>query len=130
MYDFNTEQVKWKNECDEAAIYGLDGVGWYWSAGFPDLNQQSTVEITGLTDADKQTHTINEWNCVLGAAEGKKKPSLATDPRGWLFGVVAGSIELDLPEEMLFFLSRATAQYLDPFIDGDVPPAEYQVPQK
>jgi len=63
---------------------------------------------------------------LSASGKGGKQPTPATDPRGWLYGVVTGSIELDLSEEMRSFLIRVTAEYLDPFIDGEVPPNQYQ----
>lgn len=37
-YDWNTMEVIHNGECEEAAIFGQDGSGWYWSPGFPDIN--------------------------------------------------------------------------------------------
>ena len=38
-YNWDTMECLHKKECDEAAIFGLDGTGWYWSPGIPDINQ-------------------------------------------------------------------------------------------
>lgn len=40
-YDFNTMQMTHKNAVDECAIFGQDGQGWFWTPGFPDINQPS-----------------------------------------------------------------------------------------
>ena len=76
-YNFKTMEVKWNGECDEAAIFGLDGTGWYWSPGFPDINQPSQVTIEGMTEADTKVVTINEFECVKAAADGNRNPSEA-----------------------------------------------------
>lgn len=56
-----------------------------------------------------------------------KSASKGTDPLGWLLGISMGVIQLDLPCDVADFLCVATARYLDPFIDGEVPAAQYDV---
>ena len=60
-HDWNTMEVLHQKEVDEAAIFGTDGTGWYWSPGFPDINATTSVTVEGMTDADTQTHQINEF---------------------------------------------------------------------
>lgn len=71
-YDWNTMQVKHYKECEEAAIFGLDGAGWYWSPGFPDINADTQVTIEGMTPADTKVIDVNEFKSVLGATNGNK----------------------------------------------------------
>uniref|UniRef100_A0A7S3AY64 Uncharacterized protein n=1 Tax=Haptolina ericina TaxID=156174 RepID=A0A7S3AY64_9EUKA len=52
-------------------------------------------------------------------------PSVASDPLGWLRAVVLGSALLELSADANDFLQVQTARYLDPFLDGAVPPAEF-----
>ena len=76
-YNWDTMECLYKKVVDEAAIFGLDDTGWYWSPGFPDINNVTQVTVEGMTDADTQTHNINEFECVLGASEGKRNPTPA-----------------------------------------------------
>lgn len=76
-YDWNTMAVKHSGECNEAAIFGLDGTGWYWSPGFPDINQTVTVKVEGMTEADTKMVSVNEWETVLAASNGNRQPSEA-----------------------------------------------------
>jgi len=62
----------------------------------------------------------------LGPPEATKQVlQPADDPIGWLYNLVMGSIDLDLPEDVSSFLSIHTARYLDPFLDGEVPASQY-----
>ncbi len=47
------------------------------------------------------------------------------DPVGWLLSLVLGAAELPLRRDDADFLLSVVATYLDPFIDGDVPPEAY-----
>jgi len=76
-YDAEFTTVLHKGECDEAAIFGQDGTGWYWSLGFPELNVDSTVLVEGMTEAENKNVTINEFKCIMGAAAGQRNPSEA-----------------------------------------------------
>ena len=58
-------------------------------------------------------------------AVGRQLAPLATNPHEWLWGVVLGSAGLDLEADVLSLLSSTIANYLDPFIDGEVPASEY-----
>jgi hypothetical protein len=58
---------------------------------------------------------------MAAAAERAAGSSLGSDPLGWLYGLVLGSIETDLPQRIADFLCTTVAKYLDPFIDGEVP---------
>ena len=59
------------------------------------------------------------------STDGARKPSLGSNPRGWLYGVVMGSIAIPLDEASTRVLSTAVADYLDPLIDGNVPAHKY-----
>ena len=64
-----------------------------------------------------------------GAGAGAPAGAVATpetEPLSWLYGIVIGSIPLPLDEDDWTFLSRGIAEYLDPFIDGEVPAAQYK----
>ena len=60
-----------------AALYGQNGTGWMWSEGFPDLNQNTSVTIEGLSEADTKVIQVNEFDTVLKASGGERKPSEA-----------------------------------------------------
>ena len=69
---------------------------------------------------------------LLSEASKGQKPAarrqlapLVTNPHEWLWGVVLGSTGLELEDDVLTLLSTTIANYLDPFIDGDVPASEY-----
>ena len=55
----------------------------------------------------------------------KASSDLNTDPVGFLLGLVLGSVELPLEPPVRDWLATACADYLDPFIDGEVPPSQY-----
>lgn len=55
----------------------------------------------------------------------KASTDMETDPVGFLLGLVLGSVELPLETPVREWLATACADYLDPFIDGEVPPAHY-----
>ena len=57
----------------------------------------------------------------LRSTDGARKPSLGSNPRGWLYGIVMGSIAIPLDEASTRVLITAVADYLDPLIDGNVP---------
>ena len=51
--------------------------------------------------------------------------SIATDPVGYLLGLVLGSADLPLATGARDWLASPVAAYLDPFIDGEVPADQY-----
>ena len=51
--------------------------------------------------------------------------SITKDPVGYLLGLVLGSAIHPLAPRVRAFLASATASYLDPFLDGEVPAGEY-----
>jgi len=51
-------------------------------------------------------------------------PTPDADALGWLRAFMLGSTALDLPADVNHFLLVEVSRYLDPFLDGDVPPSE------
>ena len=70
--DFNTNQWVKENVCASAAIYGLDGAAWAWSPTFPELKTYN-FELEDM-GGNKTSVEVNEINCAIGAAEGKRNP--------------------------------------------------------
>ena len=61
--------------CFAAAIYGTDGTPWATSADWPGLKEyEFQLE---QDDGSFQPVKINEWYCVLQAANGNRKPCAA-----------------------------------------------------
>ena len=56
---------------------------------------------------------------------GNLPPTADGDPMGWLRSLIMGAVQVGpLGEEELFFLLVHVSRYLDPFLDGEVPPNE------
>ena len=55
----------------------------------------------------------------------KATSDATSDPVGFLLGLVLGSVELPVAEDVRNFLWTSVAVYLDPFIDGEVPASQY-----
>jgi hypothetical protein len=91
-------------------------VGFDRPWAIPALEKQLQSSMLGepLTEADAPPRA------PLRAAS-----SLATDPVGYLLGLALGSAELPLSETLRHFLVVTVARYLDPFLDGEVPAAQY-----
>mmetsp|Transcript_39941 Transcript_39941/g.98886 ORF Transcript_39941/g.98886 Transcript_39941/m.98886 type:complete len:650 (-) Transcript_39941:374-2323(-) len=54
-------------------------------------------------------------------------PTAEADPLGWLQALIMGEEQVGpLPDEELHFLLTHVSTYLDPFLDGDVPPDQCQ----
>ena len=67
--------------CEACAIYGQDGSAWAWSPNFHELLPQS-VTIEGMSAADTKTVQVDEFQCVLKAADGDRNPSEAGNRMG------------------------------------------------
>ena len=76
-YNWSTMECMYKKECEEAAIFGQDGTGWFWTPSFPDINAPSVVTVEGMTAADTKEIHINEFECIMGASNGNRNPSEA-----------------------------------------------------
>jgi len=70
-------------------------------------------------------HCMPKEEPVVISTKDTGSATLADDPLAFLLGLTLGACELPLEPSVRDFLASATATYLDPFIDGEVPAAEY-----
>ena len=93
-----------------------------------DLEYDIPKLATSLEEMlEKQAELSFSLNGTAGAgAPAGAVATPETEPLSWLYGIVIGSIPLPLDEDDWTFLSRGIAEYLDPFIDGEVPAAQYK----
>ena len=71
--NFETNEWDITDVCYAAAIYGLDGAAWAWSPNFPELLTYDYEQEDMAGNTTKVS--VNEVNCAIGAAEGKRNPS-------------------------------------------------------
>ena len=70
--DFNTNEFVTNDVCKAAAIYGLDAAPWAFTPNFPELKTYNfEMEDMG---GNKTNCEVNEVQCAIGAAEGKRNP--------------------------------------------------------
>lgn len=93
------------------------------AAALPSATASSAAAIasaqtaaTGSADGDT-AHAL-----MKGAFAGL--PAAQAEAASWLFSLLVGDAALPLPEGARSDLSVATATYLDPFLDGEVPPGQ------
>ncbi len=58
--NYTTNKYEIEGLCDSAAIYGLDGAAWAWTAGFPEINAY-TFTIEGMTAEDSKKVEVDEF---------------------------------------------------------------------
>jgi hypothetical protein len=80
---------------------------------------------------EKELESCMERDPAREAASGpqrsiKAATDIATDPEGFLLGLVLGSTQLPLADDVCDWLATVVARYLDPFIDGEVLAKDYQ----
>ena len=81
-----------------------------------------------ISQAEKDAIAAAEASSqVVPSPAIKSSSDIAADPVGYLLGLVLGSVELPLEAGVRDFVWSAVATYLDPFIDGEVPAAQYHV---
>ena len=77
LHKYNKKSQQWTktNICEHAAIYGLDGTAWAVSSEWPGLSEYmfDVEQDDGGTIPCK----VNEFQCALAAANGRRKPSEA-----------------------------------------------------
>ena len=75
---YSVKKSEWiKKNCGTmAAIFGDDGTVYAKTPNFPALNPARNVEIEDMT-GNKQTFTINEFDCLKNIAVGNRNPSQA-----------------------------------------------------
>ena len=78
-----------------------------------------------LATLEKELEACMPKEEVVAPTQVTPSQSIGDDPLGWLLGLVLGAAELPLPTAEREWLASATAAYLDPFIDGEVPSAAY-----
>ena len=74
-YDATTGQYTLTNVCEHAAIYGTDGTAWATTPGFQLYSYEFEVPTEDLLGTKKVP--INEFQCVVEATKGNRKPSEA-----------------------------------------------------
>ena len=93
--NFSVNQV-----CAHAAIYGLDGTLWAASKDWPGLHDY--VHPLEQDDGSTTDVKVNEFNCALGAANGKRMPTTA----GIRMGRTKFMMVRHEPEDNMCYLSR------------------------
>jgi hypothetical protein len=103
-------------------------VGFDKPWGVKTLEKQLT-ECMALDQAEKDAAKV-ALDAEIDRARPQPMVKASTDmhsePVGYLLGLVLGCAELPLETPVREWLATACADYLDPFIDGDVPAAQYQ----
>jgi len=67
-----------------------------------------------------QAEMVEELRTMVGAPADN-----AGGPYQWLATTILGNHPLEMPDDQYEFLTSQVAIYLDPFIDGEVPPSQY-----
>lgn len=106
------------DEVDEAPEDSFDPLLWSVAHG---ESAASTAEEGAV-----RTHQVLSLMAPRASAAAATAPVTPDRPLAWLLAICSNALPLPLPAEARAFLSRATADYLDPFLDGELPPTLYK----
>ena len=138
--DYTLERISGLLNAKAAAILpDLRGGGAAAAAAAAEAERAQRAQRADSTTTGSGKWSLSGGKWIAGGSRGagtwggrslmgatSRKPPYATDPLKWLQGVVMGSTRCcELGERLDGWLSTATASYLDPFLDGDVPEREY-----
>ena len=111
------------DEVDEAPEDSLDPHLWSVAHG---ESAPTTVDEGAVRVASPQTRQLLSLVAAAAPAAATAAPVTPDEPLAWLHAICSDALPLPLPAEARAFLGRATAAYLDPFLDGELPPTLYK----
>lgn len=112
------------DEVDEAPEDSHDPQLWNIAHG--ESAPPTAGKSTALRAASPQTFQLLSLKADPAPAAAAAAPVTPDEPLAWLHAICSDALPLPLPAEARAFLGRTTAAYLDPFLDGELPPTLYK----